>query len=194
MTEHITEKQLLRKQYRTLRQQITAADKAVWDAAMQERFCRSSVYRQCQVLFAYVATPEEAETAWILEQAWQDNKVVALPRCLPNRKMVFCQVTNTQQLQRGAFDILEPDAACPVLQIPETGGICLVPGLVFDAKGYRIGYGGGYYDRFLQQHPQLYRVGYCAEVCCTDALPREKTDLPVQLLITNQKEVELYGS
>lgn len=90
--------------------------------------------------------------------------------------------------------LLEPDAACSILELPETGCVCLVPGLAFDRNGYRLGYGGGYYDRFLQQHPQLIRVGYCPTACFTDSLPREKTDLPVQYLITDQTEEELYGS
>ena len=89
----------------------------------------------------------------------------------------------------------EPDAACPTLEpLPETGCVCLVPGLAFDRAGYRLGYGGGYYDRFLQQHPQLIRVGYCPSMHVAETLPREETDCPVQYLITEQTEEELYGS
>lgn len=194
MSELQLQKQQLRQHFRTLRQQLPSAQKAVWDTAMQERFCGSEAYRNAKVLLAYAATAEEAETAWILKQAWQDGKIVGLPRCLPNRQMVFFQVTNSQQLRNGAFGILEPDTACPVLEIPETDAVCLVPGLAFDKAGYRIGYGGGYYDRFLQNHSQLYRVGYCASCFQTDALPREETDLPVHMLVTEQKEEELYGS
>ena len=72
--------------------------------------------------------------------------------------------------------------------------LILVPGLGFDKEGYRVGYGGGYYDRFLQQHPQLIRVGYCPSMHVAETLPREETDCPVQYLITEQTEEELYGS
>ncbi len=194
MSDLQTKKQQLRQYYRTFRQQRTSNEKTACDLAMQERFCQSAIYRQCSVLLAYAATVAEPETEWILSQAWQDGKTVGLPKCLPNRQMVFCQVTSSQQLQKGTYGILEPDAACPILELPETGCVCLVPGLAFDRNGYRLGYGGGYYDRFLQQHPQLIRVGYCPTACFTDSLPREKTDLPVQYLITDQTEEELYGS
>ncbi len=194
MPELQAEKQRLRQQYRTMRRQRTAAEKTACDLAMQERFCQTAAYRQSTVLFAYAATAAEPATDWILLQAWQDEKIVCLPKCLPDHQMVFCQVTNLQQLQKGAFGILEPDDACPVLLPPETGGVCLVPGMAFDLQGYRLGYGGGYYDRFLQQYPQLIRVGYCPSAFLTDRLPREETDLPVQIIVTEKTEEVVYGA
>ena len=195
MPEQQTKKEQLRQYYRTLRKERTAQEKQRLDLAMQERFCASACYRNSKVLLLYAATIAEPETEWILSQALQDEKIVGLPKCLPERQMVFCQVTNSQQLHRGAYGILEPDAACPTLKsLPETGCVCLVPGLAFDRAGYRLGYGGGYYDRFLQQHPQLIRVGYCPSMHIAETLPREETDCPVQYLITEQTEEELYGS
>lgn len=195
MPEQQTKKEQLRQYYRTLRKERTAQEKQRLDFAMQERFCASACYRNSKVLLLYAATIAEPETEWILSQALQDEKIVGLPKCLPERQMVFCQVTNSQQLHRGAYGILEPNAACLTLEsLPETGCVCLVPGLAFDRAGYRLGYGGGYYDRFLQQHPQLIRVGYCPSMHVAETLPREETDCPVQYLITEQTEEELYGS
>ena len=150
MPEQQTKKEQLRQYYRTLRKERTAQEKQQLDLAMQERFCASACYRNSNVLLLYAATIAEPETEWILSQALQDEKIVGLPKCLPERQMVFCQVTNSQQLHRGAYGILEPDAACPTLEsLPETGCVCLVPGLAFDRAGYRLGYGGGYYDSII---------------------------------------------
>ena len=151
MPEQQTKKEQLRQYYRTLRKERTAQEKQRLDLAMQERFCASACYRNSNVLLLYAATIAEPETEWILSQALQDEKIVGLPKCLPERQMVFCQVTNSQQLHRGAYGILE-------------------------------------------QHPQLIRVGYCPSMHIAETLPREETDCPVQYLITEQTEEELYGS
>ena len=107
MPEQQTKKEQLRQYYRTLRKERTAQEKQRLDLAMQERFCASACYRNSKVLLLYAATIAEPETEWILSQALQDEKIVGLPKCLPERQMVFCQVTNSQQLHRGAYGILD---------------------------------------------------------------------------------------
>ena len=195
MPEQQTKKEQLRQYYRTLRKERTAQEKQQLDLAMQERFCASACYRNSNVLLLYAATIAEPETEWILSQALQDEKIVGLPKCLPERQMVFCQVTNSQQLHRGAYGILEPDAAWPTLETRTYKcGVVRGHGLALDRSLDLLCSGGGYYDRFLQQHPQLIRVGYCPSMHVTETLPREETDCPVQYLITEQTVDELYGS
>jgi len=91
MPEQQTKKEQLRQYYRTLRKERTAQEKQQLDLAMQERFCASACYRNSNVLLLYAATIAEPETEWILSQALQDEKIVGLPKCLPERQMVLTE-------------------------------------------------------------------------------------------------------
>ena len=142
-----------------------------------------SVYKNCEALFAYAAMGSEVETYLIMETALRQGKRLCLPRVEDNRQMHFYEVQDLRSLKRSAMGIYEPAEEAPLAE-PGEKALILLPGLAFDQKGGRLGFGAGYYDRYLARHPQARRGGLCFHFqVVTDELPQEETDMKVQYLI-----------
>lgn len=134
-----------------------------------------------QTIFTYYSVEDEIPTQTMIETFCHYHTIL-LPKTDPKTKtMVPCQVTGSQDLVPGPFQLIEPNT--PAYKGPID--LCLVPGLVFDQKGYRIGYGGGYYDRFLKDNPAK-TLGLCLEEQILPLLPHDSLDLPVQALLTEK--------
>lgn len=173
-----------------LRREIPQEEKAALDKAMQERLFASELYRQADVLLIFLSVGDEPDTYGILKKAQADGKITAVPKCLPEHQMLFYVIRSTEDCTAGKYNIPEPKAHCPEVNLSEGQILCLVPGLAFDKKGARLGYGGGYYDRFLEKHPQICAVGYCAERFVIEDVPEEETDQRLWGLVTeNMVEV-----
>ncbi|KIL44402.1 5-formyltetrahydrofolate cyclo-ligase [Jeotgalibacillus soli] len=124
----------------------------------------------------------EVDTRRIIERCWEEKKKVAVPRCIPkSRQMIFYELTSFGQLEETFFGLLEPTTTLtPVLS--QDIDFLVVPGLLYERNGYRLGFGGGYYDRFLEKYEGK-TVSLCFEEQLTDHLPIEHYDLPVKTLI-----------
>lgn len=130
-----------------------------------------------------IAHAHEINTIPIIEQAWKEGKRVAVPRCIPSEKrMDFRYLEHLNQLEKSHYDLLEPLVDETEAASPEEIDYLIVPGVAFDASGYRIGYGGGYYDRYLQAYK-----GATVSLLFTNQLlkqiPIEEYDVPVDSLI-----------
>lgn len=149
------------------------------------RFADLPQVKEAAVVMVFCGVGREPDTAPLIRTLLERGQKVALPVCLPKRRMEARIITDESQLVPGKFGIPEPDFICPTAS-PEEIGAVLVPGLLADREGYRLGYGGGYYDRWLAN----YR-GFTAMVCpkerLTDLLPREEFDCPVQLVLTDEE-------
>ncbi|MBQ8688028.1 MAG: 5-formyltetrahydrofolate cyclo-ligase [Ruminococcus sp.] len=183
-------KKALRREMQQRRKAIPPQEKAALDSAMQEQFFASELYRKAELLLTFLSVGEEPDTRAILRRAWADGKVTAVPKCLSGHRMQFYVIKDFSDCVPGMYDIPEPKDTCPEVRLTGGNVVCLVPGLAFDRKGARLGYGGGYYDRFLQKHPFICAVGYGAERFVVDAVPEEDTDQRLWGLITeNMVEV-----
>lgn len=177
-------KQDLRRRYRTYREALEPAQKVEMDAAVRRRLFRLPIYRNNRVIFIYVSKPIEVDTIGIIQHALAHGKRVAVPRCTPGTyQMQFYFIRSLADLEPGMFGVLEPSAEhCqPVADLRH--GLCVVPGLSFDAQGYRLGYGKGYYDRFLSSFGGQ-TAGICYRACVPWNLPHGYYDRPVDILIT----------
>jgi len=174
----------LRQKYRSLRQAMPQEIKAQKDAAIASQVRRLWQYQRNSVLLIYVSTSIEVDTFRIIRQAIEDGKRVAVPRCVPNtRDMEFYYIHSTDELKPGMFGVLEPVPNPNRLYKESDGGLCIVPAFSYDWRGYRLGYGKGYYDRFLSRF-EGNMVGICYSECVQRSLPHGRFDRPVELLVT----------
>ena len=142
-------------------------------------------YKKRNLILTYVSTDIEVDTKSIIKNALESGKRTAVPRCIPGtREIEFYIVTSFENdLSEGSFKILEPNIKkCEKLNDFENG-LCIIPALSFDMNGYRLGYGKGYYDRFLSKFKGL-KIGLCYGGCVCEELPHGHFDERVDLLIT----------
>lgn len=138
--------------------------KSALDNEIQARLIISPEYRAASAILVYMALPFEISTSMIIHAALSNNKTVALPVCTKGGGMVFRVVRDLSALRPGAFGILEPDESCPELE-PDENALCVCPALCCDMQGYRLGFGGGYYDRYLKKFK-----GVKAALCYSDGV------------------------
>ncbi len=189
-TEIRTKKNEIRARYKALRSAITDEERAARDMRICELFLSSITYRYAKVLLMYAPLGGEIDVMPIAVQALADGKTVAFPRCnTEDSTMEYHAVKSVDDLTVGAFGIREPSETAPVLYASdytaEDHPVCLIPGLVFDRAGYRVGYGKGYYDRYLTSFPGV-RVGIVYADCVLGEIPRGRFDLAVDVLVTDK--------
>lgn len=145
-----------------------------------ELLCRmvleTSAYKIAGTIYGYLPFNQEVNMRSLLQQALDDGKQVALPKCY-GKEMRFVLINDLEQVQKAANGAPEPIADTPVAADP--CALVLVPGIAFDSRGYRIGYGGGYYDRFLAAEPQHPTIALCYDFQLIPHLPHESYDIPV---------------
>ena len=140
-------KKSLRKQVLQELKSLSAEEKEVMDAWLTEQLLLHPFYKEAKTIATYLSFPHEFQTARLIEQAQKDEKTILIPKTYPYRKMDFV-LYEPEKLERNSFGLLEPQGDFTIV---ETSKIDLihVPGLAFNPSGYRVGYGGGYYDRYL---------------------------------------------
>ena len=133
-----------------------------------------------------MSTPIEVSTIKIIEEAFKDGKKVAVPRCIKDtRDMEFHYINSINELSAGTFSVLEPPADFPIVE-DFTGCLMIVPGMQFDMKGYRIGYGKGYYDRYMSKFTGI-SVGICYSDELKSFMYHGKYDKPVDIIVTDKR-------
>lgn len=179
-------KKNLRMRYRQFRENLDPQRKVALDSTIQSRLLALNEYARADTVFTYVSKPIEVDTFALIEAAFANRKRVAVPRCVPQTfDMEFYYITSLDDLEKGTFGVLEPLPGKCALVPPDATGLCIVPGLSFDAQGYRLGYGKGYYDRFLSEF-KGFTVGICYSGCVQWNLPHGYYDKPVDVLITEK--------
>ncbi len=176
----------LRAHYRQKREELTPEEKDRRDTLIAETVRSLWQYRQNEWIFTYVSTPIEVDTHRIIQQALADGKRVAVPRCVPHtRDMEFYEICSLSELEKGTFGVLEPKADEQRLLCDLSRGLCLIPAFCYDFAGYRLGYGKGYYDRFLARF-EGDRIGVCYSDCIRHHLPHGRFDRAAQLIVTEK--------
>ena len=156
-------------------EEITAASEALVNA-----FLATDAYKQAKTVYAYLPYNQEVRTVPLVLQAWKDGKQVAVPK-IYGEEMRFLYITDMAQVAPGYSGIPEPIEDGPVAEDPTA--LVLMPGLAFDKEGHRIGYGGGYYDRFLAQEPDHPTIALCYAFQVVPEIPTADFDIPVDQVI-----------
>ena len=173
-------KQQLRQAIRQRKRAMTQEEIEDRSRSLCEKFLKSDDYRCCTCLYGYLPYNQEVRTWPILHQALADGKKVAVPKVYGD-EMKFIYLTDLTQVAAGYAGIPEPIADDPVAE--QQDALVLMPGLAFDPQGHRIGYGGGFYDKFLSREPGHPTVALCYEFQMVDHLETEQFDIPVNTVI-----------
>ena len=172
----------LRKQVLHEMKAISQEQKPAIDQALTERLLHHPFYQEAKVIATYLSFPHEFQTQELIEQVLKDGKKVLIPKTYPKRRMEFV-VYNPQQLVKTSFGLLEPQGELEVVEASQID-LIHVPGLAFTTEGCRIGYGGGYYDRYLEHF-----TGHTLSTiypCQVQDFITENHDIPVQEVLIDE--------
>ena len=182
----------LRQSIKQMRSELDPEIKKSMDDSITDSFLRSTSYIRSDVILTYVSTGIEVSTEQIILAALSEDKRVACPRCIDgSREMEFYYIHSLDELTPRTFGVREPEADVDRVYDFTGRPICIVPGLSFDRWGYRLGYGKGYYDRFLSRYAG-WTAGLCYSACVQYKLPHGRFDRPVDRLFT-EKYIRLCG-
>lgn len=190
----MADKATLRAEMYDKRRQLSTEEALYLSGLAQDRLMREPIWKKSRIVALYSPIRKETQTRKLMDSAWRDGKQVLLPHTVPgpHRLIQLLPCDSFDALVPGAFGILEPDpATCPP---PENGEILpdliVVPGVGYDREGYRLGNGGGYYDRFFARPTtaSIPRIGFAYSFQFVDSLPgREPWDLPMHGVCTDEE-------
>ena len=178
-------KAALRRQVRGHLAALDARARRQSDDALFARFLSLPQLAKARTVLLFYGMGSEPDTARLIPQVLALGKRAALPRCLPGHGMEARLWDGAQPLVRHPYGMWEPGEACPILPKTELD-LILVPGVCYDQSGFRLGQGGGFYDRYLSDFSGV-TVGLCRDGVLQHQLPREVHDLPVHLVVTESR-------
>ena len=142
-------------------------------------------YKEANCVFAYVDCKNEVETGKVIEQCWKDGKTVAVPKVF-GKIMKYYVITSYDDLEDGYFGIREPKHEV-LEEIVCEDGLMILPGIAFDEQRHRVGYGGGFYDKYLEEHPDMKKIAFAFEFQMFEEVPFEIFDRQPEKIITEKR-------
>ena len=186
-------KKELRKKHKDIRKNMIPSHKERCDLLIFDKVANHEIYKNADLLLCFVSTQIEVDTIRLIKYALRQGKTVAVPRCHDNEiAMTFYTIDSIDDLETGAFSVLEPNVSiCKQLDVSKfKTPLCIVPGLSFDNFGFRLGYGKGYYDRFLSGFNGV-TAGVCYSECIEPELVHGRYDRAVDYLFTDKEVVKI---
>ena len=176
-------KKQLRRIVMARRREYKEPELAAMSAQIMERILGLEAYEKAETVFAYMDLPGEVQMRALIARCREDGKRVAVPK-VTAAEMRFYEIKETDCLKIGAMHIPEPDPAlCPYMDDAEEAFV-IMPGVAFDRNLNRIGYGGGYYDRYLRLHGKHFTAACAYDFQIFDEVPHEATDIRPRILVT----------
>jgi len=191
MPENVQDIRLLKRRLRQdcllYRERLDPAEKVKFENKIANKVFNLWAFRESSTVLAYISKPLEVDTRPIILGAMERGKAIAVPRCIPDTlQMEFLLISSYDDLIPGAYGIMEPDPVrCPPAHVTRDS-LCIVPALAFDLEGYRLGFGKGYFDRYLSAYSGV-KAGICFDACVLDKIPRGKYDKRVDILLTESR-------
>lgn len=174
------DKKELRRTIRERKRAMTEEEIVSRSEKLGQLFAQSEAYKAAKTIYGYLPYNQEVRTVPMLEQALRDGKRVAVPKVYGD-EMKFLYLDDLTQVEKGYAGIPEPIADGPVAD--DDTALVLMPGLAFDPAGHRIGYGGGFYDKFLAAEPNHPTLALCYEFQMLPELHTEEHDIPVDTVL-----------
>ncbi|MBR2455300.1 MAG: 5-formyltetrahydrofolate cyclo-ligase [Clostridia bacterium] len=183
------DKKILRKRLIESRKSLDKTEKAKWDKIISEKIINSDYFKNAKQVLIFSSTDDEFDTRYIIERCRLLYKRVFYPLCIDSEgKMEFYKVDSVGDLQVGMYNILEPKSTCKKY-IPQDNDLVIVPCLSADRHKNRIGYGKGYYDRFLKDFNGM-SVSPCYDILLEDEIPTDKYDMQINIIVTDKEVIQ----
>ena len=177
----------LRVKFKAARDRLSAVYRKSAGGKIARNLFELPEWKRARSVGLYMSRGSEAATDGILKRALAEGKKVRAPKVLTESKMRFFEISGMRDFRKGKFGIYEPKPSCKKV-VCSAMDLILVPGIAFDSKGYRLGYGLGFYDRFLPRAFRSFRVGLCYGKTLVPLLPRDGKDQAVHAVVT-EKEI-----
>lgn len=174
------EKREIRKKYKTARHQMEQRQVSALSQEICKHIIESSIFQSAGHIFAYYPLGNEADVRPVVKAAWRMGKHVAFPKVFGD-VMRYFEISDFSQLHPGTFGVMEPEETCPV---DWNHALVLTPGVAFDQKGNRMGFGKGYYDKYLAKFPECITIGVSYGLQLAEQIPVEVTDIPLDYMVT----------
>lgn len=186
--DEMTDKKEIRKRILTLRNDMTPGEIAVKSGVIIRRLTELRELREASTLMVFLSFGSEVLTDDLLRWGWYAGKRIVVPLCRPECwGLTPCLLGSFAELETGHYGIREQNAEI-IRTVPrEEIDAVLVPAVAFDRRGYRVGYGGGYYDRFLPEVPRAARIGAAFSCQIVAEIPADSHDVPADLIVTEQE-------
>lgn len=166
--------------------QLSKKEKEKIERLLISHVTQSKLFQNASVIGTTISQPFEWNTKPIIEKAWEENKTVVVPKTYPlTRQLQFFKIDKDSEFERGYGNIYEPIEDNSKRFDKNDIDLLIVPGIVFDTYGYRIGFGGGFYDRFLIDYKRD-KVAIASKYQIIDKIPSESYDIPVDYLVTEE--------
>lgn len=182
------EKKELRKRFNAQRESLSTDDHRDFSEKIMQRLCHTTEYQNAMTLASFVSFKSEVDTYALNEKIIRDGKTLVLPKIhAETKEMLFYKVDNLDTLVKSSYGIFEPSESIHKSVSFSDISLVITPGLAFDTKGFRLGYGGGFYDVFFKKlgsHVVKIAIGFDIQRAAT--LPVEKYDVPVDYLVTER--------
>ncbi|KKE80152.1 5-formyltetrahydrofolate cyclo-ligase [Oceanobacillus caeni] len=173
----------LRKKTITKLKSLSKDERLEIEQKLRNKLVDSDLWKRAKTIGITISQGFEWDTTPIIKKAWDEGKAVCVPKCLPDKEMVFYIIHDFHLLEKGLYDIPEPNPEKATKVKKQDMDLLIVPGVVFDHNGYRIGFGGGYYDRFLVDFPNE-TISLASHFQVIEQLPIDSHDLPVTCIVT----------
>lgn len=186
------DKKVMRKEMLENRSKLTKKEIREKSNKIKEKLMGLEKFKEAQVIFSFISFGDEVDTHEIIKESLKLGKRVGVPVTIPEgRKLLVSELYDfDKELELGYYDILAPKEEYIREIHPKEIDVVLVPGVVFTPAGYRIGYGGGYYDRFFSKNKDVYKIGLCFDMQIADEIPIDLYDIPVDIIITEDRIID----
>lgn len=184
-------KKILRKEILKKRAELSQNNIIEYSEIIANKLYKSNAYKDAKTIMSFISFSDEVHTHEIIKEAIHQGKTVVVPVPFPETKeMKVSHILDFSELEIGHYNILSPKKEFLRFVEPRTIDLILVPGVVFARNGYRIGYGGGYYDRFFSKlEKNLPKIGLSYDLQIVDEVPTDEFDIPIDFIITEKEMI-----
>ncbi len=183
LVRNMLEKADIRKLVLQKRNSLSKNELIIKSEAICNQLLKLSAYKYAETIYIYMDFRNEVMTKQIIDNALNTGKKVALPKIIGD-EMSFYYIEGYEDLKKGYFGIIEPDTKYPA---DEENAFIVIPGVAFDERGVRLGYGRGFYDRFLCKHMEFDQIAIAFEAQMVDNLPYDELDVTMERIITEER-------